>query len=64
MRVEELGSFAICDRSLTPERIAEIARAVEAGAILQMVESSFADPGPDYCRVTLDGQPIAYAPGY
>ena len=42
----------------------EVQRKVEAGSTLVKVESSFTDPGDDYCAVELDGQQIAYVPGY
>lgn len=32
--------------------------------VLTVEESSFSDPGPDYCRLKLNGQVIADWPGY
>ena len=42
----------------------EVKAAVDGGSRLEMEESGFKDPGPDYCAVLLDGQRIAVIPGY
>ena len=41
-----------------------IAREVEAGKTLELVESSFKDPGPDYTEIRLDGKVLVHVAGY
>ena len=63
MHVRELDIYAACDKRLTPERLAEIERAVAAGCELTMECSTVSDP-QEFTRVLLDGREIARAEGY
>jgi len=42
----------------------ELEAALKKGASLELEESSFSDPGPDYCKVRLDGVEILHRDGY
>jgi hypothetical protein len=63
MKTKELKTFAVCDRSLTSARIAEIEAKVAQGSKLTMEASTINDP-TEFTRVLLDGVQIAYAEGY
>ena len=63
MKTKELEIFAVCDRALTPDRIAEIEAKVAQGSKLTLEASTFSD-STEFSRVLLDGVQIAYAEGY
>jgi len=63
MDPQELQLYAICDRRLTPARIAEIEAAVAAGSALTMECSTLRDI-QEFTRVLLDGREVARAEGY
>ena len=48
----------------TDEQKIQLAAALEAGKELQLVTSSFKDPGPDYCAVLIEGVEIVRVKGY
>lgn len=63
MQAKELSMFAVCDRALTPVRIAEIEAKIAQGSKLTMEASTIKD-STEFTRVLLDGVQIAYAGGY
>ena len=61
--VQELRSFASFVGK--PEGwVSEIEAKVAEGAVLEVQESTFSDPGSDYMDVRLAGKSILYIPGY
>lgn len=61
-KVEELSNEFV-ERFLHTRK-EEIAEAVANGGVLEIEESSFSDPGPDFSRILLDGKEVGYIPGY
>ena len=44
--------------------IEELKRSLVQGSRLELEESEFEDPGPDYVALFLDGKRVGYWPGY
>jgi hypothetical protein len=65
MSLEEFKSYvAVAGFARKCVAVDEIAGKVAQGARLELVESTFADVGPDFTEVRLDGNVILHVPGY
>lgn len=65
MEVSELESgFFSNKKYATGWSLERVKEELATGGKLELVQSQFSDPGPDYSKVTMNGETIIYSEGY
>lgn len=61
---EPLTSTATLAMFLPDRVLARVEQALQEGKTVEMENTSLSDPGPDECRVLIDGERVWTIPGY